>query len=438
MLKREIGKWDLVLLLINSLIGAGIFGLPSKIFALSSWYSIPALLLTAAIVLILILNFAEVGSRFTKTGGPYLYTLKAFGRYPAFLMGWLLMITRLATYAALVNLLPSYLSFFFPSIGLFWGRIGIIFSITAFFTFINYRGIKNSTRWNNGLAIGKIIPLALFIGIGLFFVQADLVKIPQELPKLSGVSQSIFLLIFAFTGFEAIIVSTGEIKSPHKSIPFALVFSLIFVSLFYGLIQFVSIGTLPNLANSEKPLADAAQLFMGKSGALLITLGAFISVCGTLNTVMLIGGRIPFALAEENQIPSFLAKIHPNFHTPTRSLLLFASLAFLVSISGTFIYALKISVISKVMIFLIVSASLIQLRRKMTSQINYFRLSWGKTFAWIGIILSLILLFTAKLEEFKAVIITLIIGSILNFIYQYYLKINRSKEDKNKKNAPLE
>jgi len=218
----------------------------------------------------------------------------------------------------------------------------------------------------------------------------------------------------------------------------ALVFSFIFVSLFYGLIQFVSIGTLPNLANSEKPLADAAQLFMGKSGALLITLGAFISVCGTLNTVMLIGGRIPFALAEENQIPSFLAKIHPNFHTPTRSLLLFASLAFLVSISGTFIYALKISVISKVMIFLIVSASLIQLRRKMTSQINYFRLSWGKTFAWIGIILSLILLFTAKLEEFKAVIITLIIGSILNFIYQYYLKINRSKEDKNKKNAPLE
>lgn len=410
MLKREIEKWDLVLLLINSLIGAGIFGLPSKIFALSAWYSIPALFITAGIVLILVLNFAEVGSRFTKTGGPYLYTLKAFGRFPAFLMGWLLLITRLATYAALVNILPAYLSFFYPELGTFWGKIGVIFAITAFFTFINYRGVKNSTRWNNGFAIGKLIPLFVFIVVGLFFVQPENISIPKELPEISGMTQSIFLLIFAFTGFEAIIVSTGEIKQPRKNIPFALIFALLFVSLFYGLIQFVSIGTLPDLANSEKPLADVAYLIMGRSGAIFITIGALISVSGTLNTVMLIGARIPFALAEENQLPKSLAKIHSRYFTPSRSLLLFAALAFAVSVSGTFIYAITISVISKVMIFLIVSAALLRLRYTMKEQKDFFRLRYGKILAWTGIVLSLILLSTSKIEEFRDVTITLLFG----------------------------
>ncbi len=410
MLKREIGKWDLVLLLINSLIGAGIFGLPSKIYALSAWYSIPALLITAGIVLILILNFAEVGSRFTKTGGPYLYTLKAFGRFPAFLMGWLLLITRLATYAALVNILPSYLSFFYPEVGQIGGKTVIIFFITLFFTVINYRGVRNSTRWNNGLAIGKLIPLLIFIIVGLFFIQPENIQIPKELPEISGITQSIFLLIFAFTGFEAIIVSTGEIKNPRKNIPFGLIISLFVVSLFYGLIQFVSIGILSNLAISEKPIVDAAYLFMGKGGAIFITIGALISVSGTLNTVMFIGGRIPFALADEKQLPSFFAKIHTKFSTPTRSLILFASLAFLVSVSGTFIYAITISVISKVMIFLIVSAALLRLRFKMKYQKDFFKLRYGKISAWTGIILSIILLSTSKIEEFRDVAITLLFG----------------------------
>jgi len=422
MLKREIGKWDLVLLLINSLIGAGIFGLPSKIFALSLWYSIPALFITAGIVLILVLNFAEVGSRFSKTGGPYLYTLKAFGRFPAFLMGWLLLITRLATYAALINILPSYLSFFYPEMGSLSGKISIIFVITAFFTYINYKGIKNATLWNNGLAIGKLIPLLVFIVVGLFFIQPELIKIPKALPEISGFSQSVFLLIFAFTGFESIIVSTGEIKNPKKNIPFALLLALLVVSLFYAAIQFVSIGTLPDLATSEKPLADAAYLFMGQSGAILITIGAFISVSGTLNTVMLIGGRIPFALAEEKQLPASLAKIHPRYFTPGRSLFLFALLAFLASVSGTFIYAISISVISKVMIFLVVSAALLRLRITMKEQKEYYKLRYGKFLALTGIALALILLFTSKTDEFRAVFITLILGAVFYVFNLFYLK----------------
>lgn len=426
MLKREIGKWDLVLLLVNSFIGAGIFGLPSKIYALSAWYSIPAILITAAIVLILILNFSEVGSRFTKTGGPYLYTLKAFGRFPAFLMGWLLLITRLATYAALINLLPAYLGFFYPELAYGLGKTAIILVITIFFTYINYRGVKDSTRWNNGFTIGKIIPLALFVIVGFIFLDPHLISIPTAAPDFNGISQSVFLLIFAFTGFEAIIVSTGEIKEPQKNIPFALIVSLLFVAGFYSLIQIVSVGTLAELADSDKPLAEAAFLMMGKPGAVFITIGAVISISGTLNTVMLIGARVPFALAEERQLPKGLAKVHSKYSTPSNSLLLFATIAFLVSVTGTFIYAITISVISKVMIFFIVSATLLRFRQIRKEQTNFFKLRFGYLFGWLGMGLSLLLLLNAKIEEFRDVAITLVFGVFVWLLNELWNKKGQS------------
>ena len=149
MLKRGIQKWDLVLLMINSVIGAGIFGLPSKIFALSGFYSLFAFFICAVIVLIIILCFAEVSSRFKKTGGPYVYILEAFGRVPAFGMGWLLLLSRFFNYAALINLMVVYLSLFSPIFNEPVYRIITISAFTLFLAAINFLGIRGSVRLNN-------------------------------------------------------------------------------------------------------------------------------------------------------------------------------------------------------------------------------------------------------------------------------------------------
>lgn len=149
-LKRVIGKWDLMLLMINSLV-SGIFGSPSKIFAQAGIYSLLVIVFCAAVVLVLVLNFAEVASRFTKTGGPYLYTLTAFGKFHAFLMGWLILITRLATYAALVNIFVAYLGVFNPIFESQNAKIINIFTLTIFFTLIDHFGVKGSTILNNSL-----------------------------------------------------------------------------------------------------------------------------------------------------------------------------------------------------------------------------------------------------------------------------------------------
>lgn len=419
MLRRAITKWDLVLLMINTIVGAGIFGLPSKIFGLSGIYSLPALFLCAFIVFILVLNFAEVGSRFDKTGGPYLYIYSAFGRIPAFIIGWLMLLTRIAAYAALINLFVTYLSFINPVFLNATYRNSLMTGITLVLTWVNYRGVKNSTLLNNYFAVAKILPLLIFILVGLFYINPELFDLRQTPPPLPDFSATVLILIFAFTGFEAVLVNTGEIKDPRKNIPFALVVSMVFVTIFYSLIQFVSIGILPELANSERPITDAAQLFMGPSGGLLITFGALVSIGGAMNAMMLMGSRIPFALSEENQFPKFFSKLHPRFQTPVYSILFYAGVTLIVSLTGSFIYAVSITVINKVLVFLMVSAAMIKLRKTDKDKTNYFKLPYGNIFAIAGILASVWLLSSSKKEELYDVLIAIAIGIILFALYRY-------------------
>jgi amino acid transporter len=418
MLKREIRRWDLVLLMINSIIGAGIFGLPATIAGQSGIYSIPAIFACGLVVFIIALCFAEVASRFTRTGGPYLYTLNAFGKIPAVTIGWILLITRLATYAAQINLLVSYLGFFHPVLALPVAKQTAITVITIALSYITYRGVKTSTFTNNLLAIAKLLPLFLFVIIGAFFINPSLFDTSQPLPPLPEFSGSVFVLIFAFTGFEAILVNTGEMQNPARNIPFALMTALLFVAFFYGMIQIVCMGTLPDLAGSEYPLSAAATLFMGPAGALLISIGAVLSVGGALNTVMLVGSRVPFAFSEENQLPKIFSFLHPRFKTPVWSLLSFTAIALLVSLTGTFIYAVTISVISKILIFLAVSAALIRFRLTDKGSVNFFRVRYGILLAIVSIIACIWLISGTKLQELVAVAITIGTGLFLYFLFR--------------------
>src|SRR5687768_9223832 len=314
-LKRSIGKWSLVLLIINSIIGAGIFGLPSKVFGLSGVYSLLAFGACAVVVMVFILCFAEVSSRFDKTGGPYTYAYTALGKFPGFMTGWLLLLSRIFNYATLINLLVIYLSFFSTAFNQPGLRIVCIIGLTSFFTFINHIGVKDSTRVNNILTIAKLLPLTLFIIIGLFNIRPGSLS-PEQSFEFSSFSTSVLLLVFAFGGFESVLINTGEITNPRKNLPFALITGFIFITVFYCLIQLVSIGTLPGLASSEKPLADAANLFMGKWGGILIASGAVISITGTLNAIVLGGSRLPYAFSSEGQFPSIFSFIHPKRRTP--------------------------------------------------------------------------------------------------------------------------
>src|SRR5262245_42680932 len=281
-LVRGIGRWDFVSLTINAIIGAGIFGLPSRIYGLTGGWSALAYLVCAGLITLIALCFAEVGSRFAETGGPYLYARVAFGSLMGFEVGWLLWLARLTGFAALCNLLTGYLSFFWPAAGSGWTRALVITVVVIAVTTVNVVGVREAALVSNLFTIGKLIPLILFVIAGLFFLSTEQFRAPAA-PNFGSFSRAVLLLIFAFSGFEMSVIPAGEIRNPQRHIAFALITATGIVALLYLMIQIVCIGTLPGLANSERPLVDASGRFLGGAGASIVSLGGLISVAGTLN-----------------------------------------------------------------------------------------------------------------------------------------------------------
>ena len=349
-LVRGIGRWDLTAIAINTIIGAGIFGLPAKVHALIGSYSLIAFVFCAVIIGLIVLCYAEVSSRFSATGGPYLYAREAFGPVVGFEVGWLYWIVRVATFAANCNLFVTYLGFFDERLGTGVGRFAVISTIVIGLAVVNLVGVKQSALMTNLFTAGKLIPLFVFVLIGIFFVQPSNFSF-EIVPQYGAFSSAVLLLIYAFVGFEVAVVLGGETRDPQRSMPFALLTAVLVVALLYILIQVVSIGTLPGLASSERPLADAAAGFMGRFGAAFITLGALISILGNLNVGLLGGTRLLFAISEQRDLPSVLSATSERFKTPHISILLTAAVTLVLTLQSSFLTALAIATITRLLVY---------------------------------------------------------------------------------------
>jgi len=359
---RGIRRWEVVAVVINSIIGAGIFGLPSQVAGLLGPYSLVAFVVCALFVTLLIICFAEVCSRFSETGGPYLYAREAFGSVAGFQVGWLLWLVRITAFAANCNLMIAYLSYFWPPAATSWRPI-FITAIVVALTTVNVTGIRDVAMVSNIFTVGKLIPIFIFIAVGLCFLAPEnfSTSIQPDLPKFS---KSVLILVYAFTGFEIALIPAGETREPQRSMPFAILTSIGIVSLVYILIQVVCIGTFPGLAGSGRPLADAADKFMGAPGAILITAGVIISIIGNLTVVMLAGSRLPFAMASRNELPRFLATVHERYCTPHLAICLTSALMLVVTLSGSFIYAATISTLARLVAYGTTCLALFALRRR--------------------------------------------------------------------------
>ena len=276
-LVRGIGRWDLTAIAINTIIGTGIFLLPQKVTALIGGYSLLAFVACAVIIGFIVVCFAEVSSRFQATGGMYLYAREAFGSAVGFEVGWLYWIVRVTTFAANCNAFLIYLEIFFPSANQGYLRISIISAIVLMITVVNFIGVRESAWMTNIFTVGKIVPLLIFAAVGMFFISPANFNF-AETPEYGKFSEAVLLLIYAFVGFEAAAIPAGETKEPQKNVPFALLAALGFCAVLFILIQIVAIGTLPELAESKTPLADAAGKFMGSFGASFIAIGALVSI----------------------------------------------------------------------------------------------------------------------------------------------------------------
>jgi len=368
-LRRAIGKWDLVALVLNLFVGAGIFGLPSRVFALAGVYSLLAYVACAVSIFVIILCFAEVSSRFTETGGPYLYARTTFGPLVGFEIGWLAWLVRLTAFAALCNLFADYLAYFLPATASGSARVAVVAAVVTFLATINIAGVRIASLVSNIFTIGKLVPLVMLVAVGSLFINPQSYSLSAS-PGYTAFSASVLLLVFAFTGFETALIPAGEARDPRRHLPFALLTALAIAMVLYVAIQAVSIGTLPGLASSQRPLADVGGQLLGRPGSAVIALGALISVLGTMNAIMLGAPRLLFAMAEQGQLPRILSATHSRFHTPHVAIVVSAAGMLVPTLSGTFASAATLSTLIRLTTYAVTCAALPVLRRRSSPDNN--------------------------------------------------------------------
>ncbi len=361
-LKRALGRWDLTAIGVNQVIGSAIFLLPADVARLVGPWGPLAFIGVGLLSLSIALCFAETSSRFDKTGGPYLPARAAFGRFVGFEVGWMLWFTRVTSQASVANGLALALAFYWPALAMGLPRMSLIAGLTIALTWINLRGIKQSSWVVNALTIGKLAPLAMFILVGLWYID------PARFAAMPAVTQqqlssALILLIFAYGGYEVTGVLAGEAANPRRDVPFAFVATLITVSVVMSLTSLVATGVLPDLGASRTPLADGAAILLGAAGALLVSLGSAVSMTGNNMGQILNGSRTIFALAENGDLPKWFAKIHPAYHTPSNAILFTAVVALTLALTGSFVALAAVSAIARLVMYLAVCASTLVLRK---------------------------------------------------------------------------
>jgi basic amino acid/polyamine antiporter, APA family len=414
-LVRVIGRWSLAALTVNCIIGSGVFGLPSALAQKAGRASILGVVLAGAAVGVVMASFAEVASRFTETGGPYLYAREAFGRFMGIQVAWLVWFVRLTACAANANLFVMYLGEFWPRATQPLPRLAVLTVLIGMLAAINFRGVRAGTYVSSAFTVAKLAALGVVCVTGAFYLVGMRRIVPAETasPPTDAWLQAIVLLIFAYGGFEAALISTGEARDPRRDVPFGLFAALVTCTFIYGLIQWVVVGVLPDPGHSERPLSDVARIVVGQGGAALIAVGALFSVYGYLSGNVLATPRITFALAERGDFPPVFALVHKRFHTPYFSIFVFALLVWVLALVGSFTWNVTLSAGSRLFYYGVVCAALPVLRRKQGPAL--FRVPGGTWIALLGVIICVGLL--TRIDYSKSLILLAAVGvALLNWL----------------------
>ena len=410
-MRRAVGRWQLYALSINDVIGSGIYLLPAAAALLLGPASLWAVLLAGLAVSLLVLCYAQAASYFDQPGGGYLYAREAFGPFIGFEVGWMLLLTRIASAAALSNGLAEAVTHFWPHAASGGMRIAIVVGSLALLVSINILGVRAAARTGVSLSIAKVVPLLLFIAIGAWHVDMSLATPLAISPPPRALGEAALLLLFAYAGFENLPAAAGEYRNPRRDLPFAMLSMIATVTAIYVAVQWVALGTLPGLGQSQTPLAEAAARFGGAGLALLLTVGAAVSILGTNSNTIMLGPRYLHALATDGFGPRILAGIHPRFLTPVAAILAFGGLSLVLALSGSFVKLALLSVISRLCAYIGTALSVLVLRRTHGTREGALALPGGALIPVLAALLAIALLASASWQNLAAGALALVAGA---------------------------
>ena len=407
---RSIGRWTMTALVINTIIGSGVFGLPAELTRLLGRASPFAIILGALGVAIIMACMAEVASQFSEPGGPYHYVRTTFGPFFGIQIGWFHLLSIIGAVAAVSHLFMDYLATFVSLTTV--ERDLLLAILIAIPAVINYFGVRAGAALSNIMTVAKLSPLGLLIvfGVSRLLQQTQMIPASELLSSgLSNWARALVFLIFLYGGWEDTLIVAGEVKEPRRTIPFGLLIGLLICTGFYILLQFITLAAIGTNA-TDRPLAAAASVLMGPSGAAVVALAAMVSTYGWISATLLNGPRLVYSLAAEGDFPGLFARLDPRYHTPAAGIILFALTGWLLAVSGTFLWIVAPSAASMIVYYAATSACLGQLR-KLHPQANAFRVPFGRTLSMVAVGIALLLLTGLHAAEALLMCVTALIAT---------------------------
>ena len=420
-LRRDIGFFGAAFLVLNSVIGAGIFALPGKVAVSAGLFSPWLFLVVGVLFLSVVLTFAELASYYEKTGGPVLYAGDAFGPVVGFSTGWLIFLARMTAFAANANVMALYLASLSDVFAGGPARAAIITVVTVGLTWANVLGVKDGVRTMSVLTILKVVPLILLVLLGLQHVTGETL-IPGGNFHIDDIGGTTLLLIYAYVGFETIGVTAGETRNPKRTVPTALVRTVLGTGLLYFLIVLVFISVISAEDYADATLVDVGRALAGPAGAIIITLTAVFSIGGNLAGSMLAAPRVIFSLAENRLLPQWFAHINEKYSTPDRSILAMGAMALVLGLSSNFVDLAIGSSVVRLLGYIICIAALPVIRRNATPEAREqaWRLPGGYAIPIAALLVCLWLVAQSKWDDWKKVSILLAIGIFLYLVEKWY------------------
>lgn len=334
-LLRAVGTWALAASIVNVTIGGGIFRLPSGVYKSLGQASPIAYIVCAALMGLIVVCFAEAGSRVSLTGGLYAYVETAFGPFIGFVCGVLLWAGMTAALAAVAAFFGDALGALIPAVSSPTARNIVVGGVLAFFAALNVLGVANATRFNVVMTIAKLLPLAVVIVVGLATLQTD--RLAVVAPNAGDLARGSVLLMFAFLGVESALVPSGEVENPSRTVPRAIAIAMISVVFVYMIVQLVAQSALgAALGTSTTPVADAAGTMLGSGGRTLILVGSTISMFGYVSGMTLGVPRMLYAFGRDGFLPEAFAAVHPRYRTPHVAIGVQVILTIALATTGTF------------------------------------------------------------------------------------------------------
>ena len=422
-LKRDIGYFGAMLLVLNGLIGAGIFALPGAVAANAGLWGPWLFLIVGFLFLAVVMTFAELASYYETSGGPILYSLDAFGPVAGFSTGWLLFVSRMSAYAANSTVMATYVGALEPWFADGIGRTLVITLVTLGLVWSNVIGVKDGVRTMGVLTVIKVTPLLLMVLAGLGQVTGATL-IPAGSIFIDSLGETSLLLVYAYVGFETLAVTAAETRNPRQSLPSALVRTVIAIGILYFLVMLVFVAVIPAPEYASSTLVDVSRSLAGPVGAVAITVAAIFSIAGNCSQSMLQGPRLLFSLAELGMLPRVFARISPRYWTPDVAIVATGVLGLGLALTGTFVQLAVASSLARLIAYMLCIAALPAVRRKASADTRReaYRLKGGYLIPAAGFGICLWLMLHTTRANWIAVGLLLSLGIVLYVIEKRFLK----------------